>query len=220
MQNNFDAAFFDFDGTIADTGEGIFSCCQYALKVMGFAPATPAQLQAFVGPPIFDSFKEITGADDETCLELSHQYREHYRDGGILQFRVYDGIIALFEELKRCGIKLAVVSSKPERFVRRIIAHLGIEELMDQISCPVDDDHPETKAQLIERARSAVGTEKSRTVMVGDRRFDILGAAQAGVTSIGAVYGYGSREELSEAGADHLAENADDIRQLILNKNI
>lgn len=218
MRKIFDGAFFDFDGTIADTGEGIFECAQYALSHLGFAPATPEQLRAFIGPPIFDSFKSITGADDETCVQLSHAYRTHYREGGILKFRVYDGIPELFDELKANGVKLAVVSSKPERFILRILDHLGKREIMDYVSCPTDDDHPESKTQLIERACKNLELPKSSAVMIGDRKFDILGAAGAGIRSIGAAYGYGSEEELSGSGADYIAFSAAEIRNLLLSE--
>lgn len=211
----FEAAFFDFDGTIADTGEGIFDCAQFALKSMGYPPATPEQLRAFIGPPIFDSFKSISGGSDEICNELSRLYRLHYSEGGILLFRVYDGIIELFREIKKNGMKLAIVSSKPERFVKRIVAHLGEDELFDYIACPVDDNHPETKCELMDRACRNLYLEKGKTVMVGDRCFDMEGAKKSGLESIGVTYGYGSREELISSGAVNLAKNAEEISRIL-----
>lgn len=218
MQKNFEAAFFDFDGTIADTGEGIFESAQFALASMGYPPATPEQLRAFIGPPIFDSFKSISGGNDEICNELSRLYRLHYSEGGILLFRVYDGILGLFGEIKESGMKLAIVSSKPERFIRRIVAHLGEEELFDCIACPLDDNHPESKSELMERACRTLSLESSEAVMVGDRRFDMEGAGKAGIKSIGVLYGYGSREELVSAGADYVAANAEEIKKLLFTK--
>lgn len=211
----FKAAFFDFDGTIADTGEGIFDCAQFALKTMGYPPATPEQLRAFIGPPIFDSFKSISGGSDEICNGLSRLYRQHYSEGGILLFRIYDGIIELFREIKESGMQLAIVSSKPERFIKRIVAHIGSEDLFDYIACPVDDNHPETKSELMERACRNLSVERSKAVMVGDRRFDTEGAKKSGIRSIGVLYGYGSRDELISSGADYLAKNADEIRNII-----
>ncbi len=216
MKRNFDAAFFDFDGTIADTGEGIFNSAQYALTSLGYPPATEAQLIAFIGPPIFDSFKDITHCDDEASEELSKAYRKRYSEEGILQFRIYDGMLELFKELKENGTKIAVVSSKPEHFVIRILNHMGIYGDMDYISCPKDDAHPENKTRLIERACLNLGTDKSKTVMIGDRRFDMKGAANAGVRSIGALHGYGTAEELLSSGAEFLAKDVPEMRKILL----
>lgn len=218
MQKNFEGAFFDFDGTIADTGEGIFESAQFALKAMNYPPATPEQLKAFIGPPIFDSFKSISGGNDEICNELSRLYRLHYSDGGILLFQLYDGIIELFREIKKSEMKLAIVSSKPERFIKRIVSHIGEEELFDYISCPLDDNHPETKSELMERACRNLKLEKSKVIMVGDRRFDMEGAEKSGIKSIGVLYGYGSREELASSGAVYFAENAEEIKNILFSK--
>lgn len=218
MQKIFEGAFFDFDGTIADTGEGIFESAQLALREMGYLPATPEQLRAFIGPPIFDSFKAISGGSDEICTELSRLYRLHYSDGGILLFRIYDGILELFREIKKSGMKLAIVSSKPERFIKRIVSHIGEEELFDYISCPLDDNHPEAKSELMNRACRSLKLEKSEVVMVGDRRFDMEGAKSSGIKSIGVLFGYGSRDELISSGATQLAENAEEIKNILFSK--
>lgn len=215
MNYKYDAVFFDFDGTIADTGEGIFYSVKYAIEESGFPPLTDERLRTFIGPPVFESFKRELGMNDEQAAYAVKKYRERYSESGIFKLRVYDGIEDLIKELKKSGIKVAIASSKPENFVIRLINHLKFSHLIDFIAAPESDKSPEGKTVLVERAVNRFGVEKSRALMVGDRYFDIDGANGAGVESIGVTFGYGSREELEKAGSTYLADNAEEIRKII-----
>lgn len=215
MKANYDAVFFDFDGTIADTGEGIFSSVSYAIAVMGFPPLPDNRLRTFIGPPIFNSFKRELGMSDEQSAKAVEKYRERYSERGIYQLEVYEGIEELLIELKKSGIKVAIASSKPEKFVIRLIEFLKMDNLIDFIAAPESDKAPEGKAVLVERAVKHLGIDKSRALMVGDRYFDIDGANGAGIESVGVTFGYGSREELENAGSTYLADNTNDIRKII-----
>ena len=215
MNIKYDAVFFDFDGTIADTGEGIFSSVEYAIEEMGFPPLPDDRLRTFIGPPVFESFKRELPMSDEQASTAVEKYRERYSESGIYKLRVYDGIEDLINELKKSGIKVAIASSKPEKFVMRIIDYLGISSLIDFIAAPESDKAPEGKTVLVERAVDHFGVDKSRALMIGDRYFDIDGANGAGVESIGVTFGYGSREELDKAGSTYLADSAEEIRKII-----
>lgn len=215
MKKNYDAVLFDFDGTFADTGEGIFESVQYAVKALGFRPLTDETLKRFIGPPIFDSFRRELGIDDARADFAVTKYREAYADSGILKFRIYDGILDLLRELKDNGIKIGIASAKPQKFIIRIVAHLGLEDYFDYISAPADDKADQSKVRLILKAAEALKAEKSRVLMVGDRHFDINGANGAGVSSIGVTFGYGSEEELRSAGATFIAHNAAEVRDII-----
>lgn len=215
MNCKYDAVFFDFDGTIADTGEGIFYSVEYAIEKMGFPPLPDDRLRTFIGPPVFDSFKRELPMNDEQAAEAVEKYREKYSESGIFRLRVYDGIEDLLKELKNSGIKIAIASSKPEKFVMRLIDYLNISSLIDFIAAPESDKAPEGKTVLVKRAVNHFGVDKSRALMVGDRYFDIDGANGAGVESIGVTFGYGSREELENAGSTYLADNTEEIRKII-----
>lgn len=215
MKANFDAVFFDFDGTVADTGEGIFASVNYAVESLGYEPLSDEMLRTFIGPPVFESFRRMLGADDETAALAVKKYREYYAEKGIFNLRVYDGITELFDEIKKSGIKLAIASSKPENFVKRIIDRLDLSGIIDFVSAPESDKAPESKVALVEKAIAHFGVDKSRALMVGDRFFDVDGAKGAGIECVGVTFGYGSKDELKKAGADYLADSAEDIRRII-----
>ena len=215
MNMKYDAVFFDFDGTIADTGEGIFDSVKYAIEAMGFSPLPDDRLRTFIGPPVFDSFKRELPMNDEQAAAAVEKYRERYSESGIYKLRVYDGIENLIKKLKNSGIKVAIASSKPEKFVITIIDYLGISSLIDFIAAPESDKAPEGKTVLVERAVNHFGVDKRRALMVGDRYFDIDGANGAGVESVGVTFGYGSREELEKACSTYLADCAADIEKII-----
>ena len=215
MKRNYDAVLFDFDGTFADTGEGMFASIQYAVECLGFEPLDEETLRRFVGPPVFESFMRELKIDEARADFAVAKYREAYAESGIFRFRIYDGNRELFEELKENGIKLCIASAKPQKFLIRIVAHLGFEDLFDYISAPADDKADPSKTKLINEAVEALKCRKSRALMVGDRHFDIKGANGAGVDSIGVTYGYGSEEELRNAGATHIAYSVDEVRKII-----
>ncbi len=215
MNKSYDAVLFDFDGTVADTGEGIFESAQYAVKALGKEPLNEKQLRSFIGPPIYDSFKKMLDLTDGQTEFAAMKYRECYAEGALFRLKFYDGIPELLGTLRKSGVKTAVASAKPCKFIERILGHFDMTDSFDYISCPAGDDKPETKCELITRASEFFGIEKSRVLMVGDREFDIKGANEAGVDSVGALYGYSKTGELKAAGATFLAETAEDIERII-----
>lgn len=215
MNSKYKAVFFDFDGTIADTGDGIFHSVKYAIKESGFSPISDARLRTFIGPPVFDSFKRELNMDEEQSAFAVMKYREEYGRNGIFRFTLYSGTEELLRELKSSGICTAIASSKPFNYILRIIDYLNFGDLIDFISCPLSDKASESKVVLVNRCIEHFEIEKSEAVMVGDRYFDINGANGAGINSIGVTYGYGDEKELSNAGATHIAHNTDEVRAFI-----
>lgn len=215
MKSKYDAVLFDFDGTVADTGKGIFSSIQYAVECMGFEPLDNETLRRFIGPPVYDSFKRELGLDYEKSDFAVKKYREKYAEKGIYEFDVYDGIIPLMKKLRENGIKVGIASSKPQNFLIRIVDFLKIGELVDFISAPSADDTPQSKTSLINNAAEALNISKDKILMVGDRYFDIDGANGAGVESVGVTFGFGSEEELKKSGATYIAGCADEISDII-----
>ena len=211
----YDAVLLDFDGTIADTGKGIYDSVRYAVRAMGFDPLPEEVVHTFIGPPVFSSFKRALNLSDEDSATAVEKYRESYMNGGIYRLSFYDGMEKLLNDIKKSGIKLAVASSKPENFIIEILRYLKISDLFDFISAPESDKAPESKTALVERAVKALGIDKSKAVMIGDRYFDIEGAKEAKVDSIGVTFGFGDRNELVNSGADYIADSTEDIRRII-----
>lgn len=215
MKKKYDAVLFDFDGTVADTGVGIFNSIQYAVEAVGHAPLSSEVLRTFIGPPVFDSFKRELNLNDEQCEFAVKKYREKYSESGIYQLEMYDGMKKLLEELKAKGIKVGIASSKPESFILRLLNIIEIKEFVDYVSCPAADKANREKFELINSSAEFFGINKSRILMVGDRLFDINGANIAGVDSVGVTFGYGSKEELENAGATYIASSVGEICDII-----
>lgn len=207
--------FFDLDGTLTDPGEGITNSVAYALKKEGIEPPPREELYTFIGPPLVDSFMKLYGFSRERALRAVEEYREYFRDRGIFENRVYDGIPRLLEELCAKGKRLVLATSKPELFAKRILAHFDLERYFTFAAGALMDETRTKKADVIAYALASCGiTDPSSVLMVGDRLHDVEGAKACGMDSLGVLYGYGSREELTEAGATYLAERVEDIGRL------
>ncbi len=215
MAYKYSAVFFDFDGTIADTSKGIFNSADYAARAFGLPLPDEKGHRYFMGPPLLESFEVVMGLKGEKGVQAVKKYREYYTAGGMLELTFYPGITELLGKLKGCGIKTAVCSSKPEIFVRRILEQFSLGDLFDCIACPGGDDKPEKKSSLITRALTGLDITSDKALMVGDRYLDMQGAAQAGVDGCGAGWGYGSREELINAGAKYIANSAEELEAVI-----
>ncbi|HZJ75818.1 MAG TPA: HAD hydrolase-like protein [Clostridia bacterium] len=209
----YDYYLFDFDGTVMDTERSIKNCVMHALNFYGIKENDPKNLDGFIGPPLLYSFKHFYGASDELSLKLIKKYREKYSENDCLDCSLYDGVVEVFEKLKSQGKKIAIASSKPIIFVEKISKHFDIYKYYDAVSAEDLDKSSSGKKALIENALELLQcTDKSKVLMIGDRYLDIKGAKAASVDSAGAVYGFGSEDELKNAGADYLLY---DVRELL-----
>lgn len=205
--------FWDLDGTLTDSAEGIINSVVYALKRFGIE-AEREELYKFVGPPLFDSFREFCGFSENDAEKAVAYYREYFADRGIFENRVYDGIEETLAKLKEKGYKLYVATSKPTEYTVRILDKFGISQYFEYVSGSSLAGNDGSKAAIIKRAVEQSGAAASEILMVGDRKFDIEGAKKNGVAAVGVLYGYGSRRELEEAGADYIAESAEDLLRI------
>lgn len=208
--------FFDLDGTLTDSGPGIVASVAYALRKLGVEPPEPEQLRPFIGPPLLWSFSHFYGFDEEKSKEAVRLYREYFTAGGMFENSVYPGIPDALDRLRAAGFRLAVATSKPELFSRQIISHFGLDGYFETICGASMDETRTDKADVICYAMDTLGVAPEESLMVGDREHDVLGAKAVGVPCLGALWGYGSREELTNAGADALAETPEELSELIL----
>ena len=211
-KRSYDTFFFDLDGTLTDSSLGITNSVIYALKKYGIEETDRTKLYPFIGPPLTVSFERYHGFSKEQSIEAVGYYREYYREKGLFENRVYDGLVPVLEELKRRGRTLVVATSKPEPFARKIIEHFGLNSYFDYVAGMEMDGGRGTKEAVIRYALDACRiTDKSKVLMIGDREHDVIGAKAAGIDCLGILYGFGSREELLEAGADYIEETAEGI---------
>lgn len=216
MNATFQALLFDLDGTLTDPFEGITDSIVYALGKFGIAVNDKRPLTAFIGPPLVQSFSEYYGFSHNDALKAVEYYREYFADKGIFENAVYDGVLPMLETLKAHRYRLYIATSKPEVFAKRIAAHFGMAELFDGIAGATLDTTRNEKADVIAYALRTYAVAANSALMIGDRRHDILGAKANGLRSMGVLYGYGSEEELRNAGADMIATSPQTIAELLL----
>jgi len=201
MTLKYRCCLFDFDGTVADTGEGIRKSVAYSLERMG-RPALPvAMLSRFIGPPLHDSYMEYCDMTDDEAETAIARYRERYVDIGLYESHLYPGMAQLLKSLHEAGAYVAIASAKPQFMLERLAAYYGIDPYLDTIVGVGLDRHSADKRDLILRALPE-GADPGRACMVGDRRFDMEAACALGIGAIGASYGYALPGELEQAGAE------------------
>lgn len=207
------SVFFDLDGTLTRSEAGITRSALYAAEKLGFTGHTAEELKVFIGPPLFSSFKNHFGMTDEQAEEAMRLYRERFSQVGWSENEVYTGIARLLRGLKQNGAKIAIVTAKPQAFAERIAAQFGFAPYLEDVIGPGFSNKHASKAWLVARAIEKLG---GMPVMIGDRCYDIEGGRENGIDTIGVCYGYGSREELEEAGATYIAETVDELEDILL----
>lgn len=212
----YQAVLFDLDGTLTDSGIGITNSVIYALGKFGIHVSDRTGLYSFIGPPLVESFERHYGFDHQQAEQAVSYYREYFSRKGIYENRPYDGIKELLADLRDSGKVLLVATSKLEKFAGEVLKHFGMYDYFDAVAGSSVDGTRMKKGEIITYALESAGVdERESAIMVGDREHDILGAKEAGIDSLGVLYGYGSREELVMAGADFLAENVGAVAEIL-----
>ena len=207
---------FDLDGTLTDPGEGITNSVAYALKKYGIEVSDKSELYKFIGPPLRDSFMKYYGFSEDDALKAIEYYREYFRDTGIFENKVYEGVEDMLKSLCDMGRKIVLATSKPEEFAVRILEHFNMSKYFTVVAGASMDSSRSKKGDVIAYALSMCGDiDKTTAIMIGDREHDIIGAKENGLKSIGVLYGYGSEDELKNCGADYIVATTKDILSLI-----
>ena len=207
---------FDLDGTLTNPEIGITSSVMYALEKFGIEVKDRKELHPFIGPPLTYSFQTFYGLSKEDSELAVKYYRERFSVKGLYENEVYNGVEKMLQELKESGKTLIIATSKPEEFTLKILKHFDLYKYFDFIAGATMDGSRGEKSDVIRYALEISGIEnKSEAIMVGDRNYDILGAKENGLASIGVLFGFGDYEELMKAGADYIAANVEDILKYI-----
>lgn len=210
-----DIILFDLDGTLTESGPGIMKAAQYALRTYGIEKPWQ-ELSYFVGPPLSETFAAFVAEPE--IPGIIAKFREYYQKDGWLDNAPYPGVREMLDALRAGGKRLMVATSKLDRLAVQVLAHFDLLSRFEAVcGAPEGDPAAAQKASIVRAALAKAGcTDPGRAVMVGDRKYDITGGHQAGLAAIGVLYGYGSREELTQAGADALAESPEALTKLIL----
>ncbi len=211
----YNVILFDLDGTLTDPGLGITNSVAYALKHYGIEVEDRKSLYSFIGPPLRDSFMKYYGFGEEKAMEAIGVYREYFRDKGLYENEVYEGIRELLSKIKSSGRKIVLATSKPEEFSVRILEHFDLMKYFDVVAGASMDEKRNKKGDVIRYAMEKGDFTAVGAIMIGDREHDILGAKENSLPSIGVLYGYGSEDELKNAGADYIAETVEDIYKFL-----
>ena len=209
----YDYYLFDFDGTVADTGEGIRKSVAYAMEQLGYEVPDEAGLNRFIGPPLHDIFMETCGITAEEAGRAIEVYRSRYLVTGLYESFLYPGIGQLLRALHDRGAYVALASAKPQIMIERLIAHFGIDRYIDAVSGTTLSRHSADKRDLLMAALPA-GADPTRACMVGDRIFDIEAARALGMYAVGAGYGYCVPGELD--GADTVCSDMASLTRCLL----
>jgi phosphoglycolate phosphatase len=197
--------FFDLDGTLTDPRQGITRCIRHALDGVQVPAPTDAELTRWIGPPLVNSFRNLLGHDrSDLVARAVSLYRERFGTVGMFENALYPGVSEGLHLLAESGRRLFVVTSKPTAFAEPILRHFDLSRLLSAVYGSELSGERSDKGDLISHVLRTERIEPSHALMIGDRAHDVRGARQNSVGAIGALWGYGSRHELTEAGATNL----------------
>ncbi len=216
MSGRYDYILFDLDGTLTDSSPGIINGFEYALTEMGLEVPERSTMKRFVGPPLTESFGNMLGLSEEDTQKAITVYRKYYFElGGVFENSVYDGVVEMLEVLKGEGRKLIVCTSKNARGTNKVLEHFDLLKYFDFVGTSDDIERPGKIDVINYIIKECSINDLKKAVMVGDRHYDITAAKEAGMDSIGILYGYGDEEELSGAGATYIAATCADVVTIV-----
>jgi phosphoglycolate phosphatase len=210
-------ALFDLDGTLTDSKPGIVACVEYALRDFGITVEDTYTLTPFVGPPLRDSFRDFYSFSDADAERAVAKYRERYHTVGWKENSVYPGVEDMLQTLRDAGVRLAIATSKPQKYARLIAENFGLAFYFDCIIGSEFDGTRGKKSEVVAETLCRLGvTDTCEAIMIGDRKFDVLGAAENRLCTVGVRYGYADAGELEKAGAIFVADTPGDAARFIL----
>jgi phosphoglycolate phosphatase len=207
----FQYVLFDLDGTLTDPKMGITQGVQYALSRFDIVEDDLDSLEPFIGPPLSHSFADFYGFSELDCKKAIVYYREYFADRGLYENEVYEGIPELLQILVDQKRTLIVATSKPTVYAEKIIRHFGMDSFFQQIYGSNLDDTRSDKSEIIRSIIEENDLDKCHIIMIGDRKYDIIGANNNGIASIGVEYGYGSRDELLESKPTYMVKTVEGL---------
>ncbi|MBP0725273.1 HAD family hydrolase [Bacillus sp. RG28] len=208
---------FDLDGTLSDPKIGITKSVQYALQKMGIVEPDLDKLDCFIGPPLQDSFAEYYAFDEKQSTKAIEFYRERFKEKGMYENVLYEGIPSLLNLLKENHFTLVVATSKPTIFSEKILNYFKIDQYFDLVVGSNLDGTRSSKTEIIQYILDEYKDHmKDEFIMIGDRKHDIIGAENTGIDSIGVTYGYGSLDELNRSNPTYIVNNLEELVSIFI----
>jgi len=203
---------FDLDGTLTDPKAGLLGCVRYAFEKLSVPCPPDDVLCRFVGPPLRAMFATLLNTSDKLVIEEAvHLYRERYEGKGVYENHAYEGVDAMLADSKQVASTAFVATSKPTVFAERIVQNLGFRRHFAGIYGSALDGRFDDKAELLSHLLAEENIVPRHAIMIGDRAADVIAAKANGISSIGVLWGYGSADELEDAGADELCSTPGDL---------
>lgn len=215
--SRYSTILFDLDGTLLATKRGVIASVAKTFDELSYKLPPDNKLDGFMGPPLDLCFIDVCGLTPEQAETAIKTYRRIYEESGLFDADVYEGIPQLLCELKAKGYKLGVATSKYLRFALDVLKHFGLYDYFDAVCGEPANNSKWTKKDSILSCIAQIDSAAvNNTVLIGDRKFDAVGAKEAGIDSIGVLYGYGSYEELSESSFCSIAKTVDEFATLLV----
>lgn len=212
--------FFDLDGTLIDAGDSITKSVQYTLSKFGIKTDFK-NLTHFIGPPLNESLKKHYNFNEEQSRMAGHYYREHFLENGIKELTPYEGAVDMLKKLKEKNKTLAIVSTKFRVSVEKILKEHNLTKYFDAVFATLPDESNASKVALVKEALSFYpNNPKDSFVMVGDTKFDIIGAQTNGIDSIGVLYGYGYEKEVKNTKPTYVIKNISELTELFIKDHV
>ena len=207
---------FDLDGTLTDPALGITNSLIYSLKAFNIEVKDRPELYCCIGPPLLERYQTMWGFSPEQSRRALDIYREYFEDKGIYENEVYNGIAELLSSLKKSGKRIYLATGKPEIYAKEILRYFDLEKYFTFAAGNSMSEDRHKKSDVIKYLMENCPEVTSKnSIMVGDREFDVQGAYECDMECIGVLYGYGSREELENAGAKYICKNVSELSELL-----
>lgn len=206
---------FDFDGTVFDTVEGITKSAQYALSKFGI-DAELDFLRQFAGPPLVDKFMEVYGFSREQGEQATAYFKERYQPIGLYECRIFPGMKEMLSRLKAAGLVLGIATSKPQHLAEKLLEIEGMTDIFDVICGSGLNGNNDSKESVLRRAMETLGADKEHSVLIGDTKYDVIGAKAVGIDCVGVRFGYAAEGELEQAGAKYIVEDMAELEKLLM----
>lgn len=203
--------FFDLDGTLVNSSEGIIKCFKLTFSDLGHEIPDLPTMKTFIGPPLEVTFSQF--GDDHFTEKALSIYRQYYRDKGVNQVSLYDGIVSALESLKSKGYSLYIATSKNHEMAVKMVDNLNISQHFESIFGALENSF--TKTDILHRAIQELNIDISQALMIGDTKFDILGGKNVGMKTMGVSWGFGLIPTLVENGADLICHHPSELNNLI-----
>ena len=218
MKEKYDLILFDVDGTLTDSGEGITKSVQYTLEKYGIIEPDLNNLRKFIGPPLIDSFMKYYGFSKEESVRARNIFNERYQPIGWMENRPYDGIEAVLDELQKAGIMMGVATSKPEGVANKVLEYFDLKKYFSVICAApnngLNGEKPGRIRAAIEEAK-AIGCEAKNVIMVGDTRFDVLGAHECGIPCVGVTWGFAVEGEFEACDTEFVVDTMEELLNIL-----